>query len=137
MKRRRIFPAAVCILIAKTAWAADTAFQTSAAIRMIWGLSLVLGILLIIYALLRKRLSFLYGGKGKGAITIVEMRHLMPRKSLCLVRVRGQEFLLGLGQEQISLLAALPPTPETTTQSSPDFATILQATGASDDNTPC
>jgi flagellar protein FliO/FliZ len=79
----------------------------AATLRLIWGLLIVLGILLVIYALAKKKLSFLQGGNGKGAITIVEMRHLMPRKSLCLVNVRGREYLLGLSNEQINLIAAL------------------------------
>lgn len=118
------------LLVAEKAQAANESFvATSAALRLIWGLLLVLGILLIIYALLKKKLPFLQGGGGKGIITVIEMRHLMPRKSLCLVRVRGQEFLLGLGQDRISLIAAIPPAPDSELQGKQDFASILQSTG--------
>ena len=71
---------------------------------MFWGLLVVLGILLIIYAIMRKRLSFIKHN-DKSAIKIIEIRHLMPKKSLCLVEVGDQEFLLGIGNDTISLLS--------------------------------
>ena len=71
---------------------------------MFWGLLVVLGILLIIYAIMRKRLSFIKHN-DKSAIKIIEIRHLMPKKSLCLVEVGDQEFLLGLGNDTINLLS--------------------------------
>jgi flagellar protein FliO/FliZ len=100
---------------------AEPPFSLSAMLRLIWGLLIVLGALLVVYALAKKKLSFLNPGGGKGVITIIEMRHLMPRKSLCLVKVRGQEYLLGLGNDQINLIAAIP-SPDTK-----DFATALAA----------
>ena len=78
----------------------------SASLRMFWGLLVVSGILLIIYGLMRKRLSFAQSN-SKSKIQIKEIRHIMPKKSLCLVEVGGQEFLLGLGAENITLLANL------------------------------
>ncbi len=78
----------------------------SAGFRMLWGLLVVLGILLIMYALMRKRMSFAQGN-SKSKIKIIEIRHLMPKKSICLVQVRGQEFLLGLGNDTVTFLSAL------------------------------
>ena len=71
---------------------------------MFWGLLVVLGILLIIYAIMRKRLSFIKHN-DKSAIKIIEIRHLMPKKSLCIVEVGNQEYLLGLGSDTINLLS--------------------------------
>ncbi len=90
-----------------------TLFSTS--LRMIWGLLIVLGILFVIYGLMRKRLSFAQSNT-KSKIQIKEMRHLMPKKSLCLVEVDGQEFLLGIGTENITLLATLEGSKETSFQ---------------------
>lgn len=73
---------------------------------MFWGLLVVLGILLIIYGLMRKRLSFIKHN-DKSFIKIIEIRHVMPKKSLCLVEVGNQEFLLGLGSDTISLLSPI------------------------------
>lgn len=78
----------------------------SAGFRMLWGLVAVLGVILIIYGLMRKRLSFVKSNT-QAKIKIIEIRHILPKKSICLVEVRGQEFLLGLGNENITLLSAL------------------------------
>jgi flagellar protein FliO/FliZ len=98
----------------------DTA--VSATLRVVWGLLVVLGILFIIYGLMKKKMSFLHT-PGKGIIKIVEVRHLMPKKALYLVEVRGQEFLLGAGQDRLDLIAALNRTPEES------FAEILERSG--------
>ncbi|MBU4236341.1 MAG: flagellar biosynthetic protein FliO [Proteobacteria bacterium] len=103
----------------------ESPFSFSATLRLFWGLLIVFGVLLIVYALAKKKLSFLNAGSGKGAITIIEMRHLMPKKSLCLIKVRDQEYLLGLGNDQINLIAAIEPVDKK------NFATTL-ATAASD-----
>ena len=71
---------------------------------MFWGLLVVLGILLIIYAIMRKRLSFIKHN-DKSAIKIIEIRHLMPKKSLCIVEVGHQQYLLGLGNDIITMLS--------------------------------
>lgn len=78
----------------------------AAGLRMFWGLLVVLGILLVIYALMRKRLSFIKNNDNS-RIKIIEIRHLMPKKSLGLVEVGDQEFLLGLGNDTITLIAEI------------------------------
>jgi flagellar protein FliO/FliZ len=82
----------------------------SAALRMVWGLLIVLGILLVIYALMRKRLTFIKDNSNS-EIKIKEIRHIMPKKSLCLVEIGGQDFLLGIGAETITLLSAISKNP--------------------------
>jgi flagellar protein FliO/FliZ len=89
--------------------------------RVIWGLLVVLGIILALYALLRKRFSLL-SNTSERAIKIVEIKPLMGRKALCLISVKGNEYLLGISGDRISHLATLPK--ETT----PSFAETLQAT---------
>jgi len=78
----------------------------SASLRMIWGLLVVSGILLIIYAVMKKRFSFA-APNSKSKIQVKEIRHIMPKKSLCLVEVGGQEFLLGLSADNITLITPL------------------------------
>lgn len=78
----------------------------NASLRMTWGLLVVLAILLIIYTLVKKRVSLLQGN-DKTLIKIVETRHLMPKKTLFLVQVRGQEFLLGAASDSIVLIARI------------------------------
>lgn len=77
---------------------------------MTGGLFIVLGVVLLLYYLSRKGFGFLPATKS-GAIKIVEMRHLMPKKALCLVEVRGKELLLGIGTERIEVLSMLDTPP--------------------------
>jgi len=89
--------------------------------RVIWGLLVVLGIILALYALLRKRFSLL-SNTSERAIKIVEIKPLMGRKALCLISVKGNEYLLGIGGDRITHLATLPK------EITPSFAETLQAT---------
>ena len=112
----------VCVLLPPdTAYCAvesESFFSTS--LRVIWGLLIVLGILFIIYGVMKKKMHFLHM-QGKGIIKIIEVRHLMPKKSLYLVEVRGREFLLGAGQNNIELIAPISPA------ANDSFADILES----------
>lgn len=77
-----------------------------ATLKVTAALGLMLGVLLVAYALSRKKLGFLAPPRG-GVINIVETRYLGPKKSLCVVAVRGEEFLLGVGNERIELISRL------------------------------
>ncbi|RPH43375.1 MAG: flagellar biosynthetic protein FliO [Desulfobulbaceae bacterium] len=93
--------------------------DTSAYLRLTWGLLIVLGIILIFYALAKKRFSLLNSSE-KNLIKVLEIRHLMPKKSICLIEVRGREYLLGIGADNVSLIAGLSQDSEST------FAAILE-----------
>lgn len=80
--------------------------------KVIWGLAVVLGIILILYGLLKKKFSLL-GTSPSQEIKVVEIKPLMGRKALCLVNVRGKDFLLGISGDQISHIANLPSSQET------------------------
>ena len=75
--------------------------------RVIWGLLVVLGIILLLYGLLRKRFSLLSSLPDK-EINVIEIKPLMGKKAICLVEVRGREYLLGISETQISNIATLP-----------------------------
>lgn len=80
--------------------------MVAATLKVIAALAVVLGIVLLLYALGRKGAGTGWLPSAKaGAIRIVEMRHLAPKKSLYLVEVRGEELLLGVGLERIEVLA--------------------------------
>lgn len=125
--RLLLVPTLVCLSVQTAVAGTEPLFSLSATLRLFWGLLIVLGVLLIVYALVKKKLSFLNAGSGKSVITIVEMRHLMPKKSLCLIKVRDQEFLLGLGNDQIHLIAAIQPSSHEAIKppDHKDFATAL------------
>jgi flagellar protein FliO/FliZ len=92
-------------------------------LRVIWGLLVVLGIILLLYALLKKKFSLL-SHSSQQHIKILEVKPLMGRKALCLVEVRGQEYLLGISGDRIDPIAAIPKTPVS------PFADTLKGSGA-------
>ncbi len=91
--------------------------------KVIWGLFVVLGIILVLYAFLRKHFSLLATTPEKN-IKILEIKPLMGRKALCLVTVKGNEYLLGLSGDRINHLATLP------TKTDLSFAATLRSTEA-------
>ncbi|MBN1142155.1 MAG: FliO/MopB family protein [Deltaproteobacteria bacterium] len=78
---------------------------SDAGVRLLVGLGLVVGTILLLLALSRRGMKFFPGARG-GQIKIVEMRGLGPRKSLCLVEVRGEELLLGVSADRIELISS-------------------------------
>jgi len=91
----------------KNSWSAENVFGgTSDYLRMLWGLLIVLGIILLLYGVLKKRLS-LFSSSTTQSIKILEIKPLMGKKVLCLVEVKGNQYLLGIGNDQISHLATI------------------------------
>ncbi len=90
--------------------AGEEIIDLSATLRLLWGLLVVLGILFLVYVIAKKKLNFLQT-PGKGIINVVEVRHLMPKKSLYLVEVRGKEYLIGSGGDSLKLIAAIGESP--------------------------
>jgi len=93
------------LLTPATALAAELSSMGASMLQMAWALLVVVGLILAIYGLAKKRL--LLGKIGGSAIKIIEMRPLMPKSSLALVEVRGKEYLLGISADRIQLLADL------------------------------
>lgn len=110
------------LVLPATACATDTnSFSMgSALLQTTWALLVVMGLILALYGLARKRLLFTRATGG--VIQVVEMRALNPRSSLVLVEVRGQEFLLGVGASGIHLIAPLSPEKEQPA----DFESLLK-----------
>lgn len=73
-------------------------------LQMIWSLSLVIALILLLYAFFRKRFAPINNQQGK-KIKIIELRPLPGKKSLCLVEVGGKKLLLGIAENSISSLA--------------------------------
>lgn len=110
---KRLFCSLLLILTPGTALAAEAPAQVgllSSSLRVIGGLGLVIGLLLVGFAVVKRRGNLLPGARGN-RIKVREVRHIGPRKSLVLVEVAGRELLLGVGQERISLLTELEQTP--------------------------
>lgn len=77
-----------------------------AGLKMMSALVAVLGVILLLYALSRGKSGFL-SVRRAGAIKVVETRYLGPKKALFLVEVRGEEYLLGGGQDRIELISRI------------------------------
>ena len=80
--------------------------DTESYMRMIWGLLIVLGIIFVLYGLVKKRFS-LHSNPLNKEIKVLEIKPLMGKKAICLVEVKGQEYLLGVGTDRITHLATL------------------------------
>ena len=74
-------------------------------------LFILAGVLLLAYALLRLGLPRMFGmaGSGSGPIQIVARQALEPRKTLYLVNVGSQVFLLGTAENQVQYLTVIDP----------------------------
>ena len=112
---------ALCLtlLIPATALAAEPPSMGSAMLQMGWALLVVVGLILAIYGLAKKRLFL--GKIGGSAIKVIELRPLMPKSTLALVEVRGKEYLLGISADRIQLLADFPES----AGDKPDFKSLL------------
>jgi flagellar biogenesis protein FliO len=69
------------------------------------------GVLLLAYALLRLGLPRMLGitGPGDGPIQVLARQALEPRKTLYLVNVGSELFLLGTAESQVECLTAIAP----------------------------
>ena len=76
-------------------------------LRLFIALGLVIGLLFLLVALSRKGMRFFPAARG-GIIKVVEMRSLGPRKSLCLIEVKGEEILLGVSSDRIEMISSWP-----------------------------
>ena len=99
------------LLLASPVFAAETATGPSllgSALKMLAVLAVLIGALLLFYAASRKGFGVLPQRK-EGLIKVLETRPLGGRKFLCVVKVRGEEMLLGLSHDRIEYLSKLAP----------------------------
>lgn len=85
--------------------AAENLDMGSAMLQMLWALFIVIGLILILYWLGRKRFGI--GKVGNGEIRVLEQRHIMPKASIALIEVRNRQLLVGVTGERIELLVDL------------------------------
>ena len=94
----------ICLIPAEL-WAVGTEPVDffSSGLKLFIATIIVIGIMLLLHVLHRKGIKFLKGDDS-GGIQILETRPVGGKKSLCLVKVRDQELLVGLGNERIDFL---------------------------------
>ncbi len=104
--------------------AAEPISMWSGLLRTSWALLVVIGLILCIYGLLRKRFGL--GALQHGNIKVIEIKHIIPKSTLALVEINDKRLLLGVSTGNISLLADFTDTDHMTTKkNAPDFKTIL------------
>ncbi len=99
---------------------ADGGDMLAAGFKVLAALVVVIGLMLLVYALSRRGLKMI-PGQREGRIKVVETRGLGPRKGLFLVRVRERELLLGVSADRIELLCDMGASRE------PDFDKALHS----------
>lgn len=87
--------------------------------QMVWALLVVTGLILVLYALLRKKMG--YSGSATSRIKVMEIRPVLPKNSLALVRVDNREILIGISTNGMHLLTEFSSVPEEKT-----FETVLK-----------
>lgn len=77
----------------------------SASLKMVYTLVLVLGLMFVLFHLFKKfgLKNSVFGGEGK-PIKVLSTGFLAPRKSIALVEVAGDVLVIGISNDQISLL---------------------------------
>jgi flagellar biosynthetic protein FliO len=80
----------------------------SSPVRMVSALAITLGILFLIFYLLRWYFSKKSGSLGsRGLIRVISTTYLGSKRSLLLADIAGEKLLLGLSPQAISLLAKI------------------------------
>ncbi len=114
-----ILPAVLFLFVCRPALAAEQFDAVAAGFRVLWGLLIVLAVMFVLYALLRKRLSS-FQQHGKGLIKIIETKHIPPKKTILLIEVHGKEYLVGAGSDTINAIIPL--------QHGASFSSVLENT---------
>ncbi len=106
----KLFFLTIFLLLPTLGQAADEAGgdPVVATFKVIAGLALVLGLVLLLYALSRRGFGGFPSARA-GRIKVVESRSLGPKKALYLIEIKGRELLLGVGAERVELLSDLGP----------------------------
>ncbi|MDY0389329.1 MAG: flagellar biosynthetic protein FliO [Desulfobulbus oligotrophicus] len=112
----------VLTILPEIAWAAPPPTPAGTLFQTAWALMVVIGLILALYGLSKKRFFLKKGGNH--IINVVEVRPIHPKSSLTLVEVRGREYLLGVGPNAIHLLAELNQSSEPQKQAT-DFSSLL------------
>ena len=96
---------------------------------VLWRLALVIGLIYLFFAILRRWQS----GKtriGKKRLHIIESLHLTPRQTIHLIQVGSRSFVVGSTDQAMSLLAEMEPEDIEIVTQNPDqgqvFPSLLQ-----------
>jgi flagellar protein FliO/FliZ len=111
----------------------ETISLTTAIFKTLGSLIIVIGLMLLLLFWVKK-MGFTKGGsRTEGLITVLDSQMLAAKKQVSVLEVAGTYLVIGLGEQQITLLATLEPNERLTAASQkrstplpPTFAAMLQ-----------
>lgn len=87
----------------------ETVSLTAAIFKTLGSLLLVLGLMLLLLFWIRKMGLVKNSSRPQGLITVLEHRMLGPKKQVSVLEVAGTYLVVGLSEQQITLIATLAP----------------------------
>ena len=87
----------------------ETLSLTTTIFKTLGSLILVVGLMLLLLAWIRKMGLVRVGARQEGLITVLDSQMLAPKKQVSVLEVAGTYLVVGLTEQQITLLATLAP----------------------------
>lgn len=87
----------------------DTLSLTTTIFKTLGSLVLVVGLMLLLLVWIRKMGLVRVGARQEGLITVLDSQMLAPKKQVSVLEVAGTYLVVGLTEQQITLLATLAP----------------------------
>jgi flagellar biogenesis protein FliO len=87
----------------------ETLSLTATIFKTLGSLALVVGLMLLLLFWIRKMGLIRVGAGQEGLITVLDCRMLAPKKQVSVLEVAGTYLVVGLAEQQITLLATLAP----------------------------
>lgn len=81
--------------------------MTSAALKMVLSLGVVLVLVWGLYRLARRNIPGIQNGSGEKMIQVLSSHYLGVKKSIAVVKVPGSILVLGIGAEQVNVLSRI------------------------------
>ena len=87
----------------------ETLSLTTTIFKTLGSLALVVGLMLLLLVWIRKMGLIRVGARQEGLITVLDSQMLAPKKQVSVLEVAGTYLVVGLTEQQITLLATLAP----------------------------
>lgn len=87
----------------------ETLSLTTTIFKTLGSLALVVGLMLLLLVWIRKMGLVRVGARQEGLITVLDSQMLAPKKQVSVLEVAGTYLVVGLTEQQITLLATLTP----------------------------
>lgn len=88
-----------------------TADMTAATFKMLASLALIVGLIILVFYLLRRFRALGAEYRGAPSMKIIASLSVAPKRSVTVVEIGEKWLVLGVGTESINLLSTMEPTP--------------------------